>query len=453
VKKNLLSSAFLLIIMTSGLAMAGTIHLGTAQAATSISGIIFSDTTWTKANSPINITGPTAIAKGVTVTVESGAIVRFNVNTLVVNGTLRAVGTSAEPIILDGGFRPRTTAFGSSPHNGVLEFTNESDGWNAQTGAGCIIENVNVTSLTISIQSVGVKVNNNVFGGSYAEAAVYVNGGDSVISNNKVTGAAIGVEEGSPVINNNSLIGGRIDVVSGSPSVVGNMLYMGYKGISILGGNVRVADNIIANVTTSGFEASGGTVTFVHNLVLYCFSGCFFGYQANVTLRDNTIAFNHIGIQTPPATVALSYNNIENNDQQNFIWSYSSNFDATYNWWGTTDASAISRTIVDYKNDYHLGNVTFIPFLDAPNPRAPLISSFVEPSPSPSPSPTPEPSPSPSPNPEPQQPDNSTSPETPDQPNDHGLPQTWFYEIAIAILVVIVGALIVVIGFILRKKR
>jgi hypothetical protein len=197
----------MLIILTGGLAMAGTIHLGTAHTATSVSGIIFSDTTWTRANSPINITGPTAIAKGVTVTIEPGVVVHFNLNTLEVNGTLRAIGTSAEPITLDGDWQGRGPYFGSSDYNGILTFTIESNGWSVQTETGCIIENVNVISLTIHVYDTSVKINNNVFSGSHAWGGLSIEGGDSIISKNEITGGLVIVDGGSPIFNNNTIIG------------------------------------------------------------------------------------------------------------------------------------------------------------------------------------------------------------------------------------------------------
>ena len=48
----------------------------------------------------------------------------------------------------------------------------------------------------------------------------------------------------------------------------------------------------------------------------------------------------------------------------------STNVNATYNWWGTTDTQAINQTIHDNKNDFNLGTVEFVPFLTAPNPEA-----------------------------------------------------------------------------------
>jgi hypothetical protein len=387
----------------------------TVQAATEVTGIIFSDTTWTKANSPYNLTGPAAIAKGVTLTIEPGVVVHFNLNTLEVNGTLRAVGTSSDPITLNGDWRGRGPYFGSSDYNGILTFTSESSSWNAQTETGCIIENANVISLTIYVHNVSVKMSNNVFSGNNAWNVLSVDGGNSIISNNEITGSggSVIVGGGSPIFSNNALIGKAISVQGGSPIIENSLFYTGFSGITVSDGNVRVVNNMFVNCT--GFDAfARGSITFEHNLVLYCSGGCdLYGHDVNVTVQYNTIAFNQYGIQSPPPSAKIIYNNLENNTQYNLSWGYSSNFDATYNWWGTTDASAISQTIVDYKNDYHLGNVTFIPFLDAPNPQAPLISSFVEPSPSPSPSQSPSPTatsspaqtstPTPTPSEEPQQ--------------------------------------------------
>jgi hypothetical protein len=441
--------------------MAGTIHLGTAQTATSVSGIIFSDTTWTRANSPINITGPTAIAKGVTVTIEPGVVVHFNLNTLEVNGTLRAIGTSAEPITLDGDWQGRGPYFGSSDYNGILTFTIESNGWSVQTETGCIIENVNVISLTIHVYDTSVKINNNVFSGNHAWGGLSIEGGDSIISKNEITGGLVIVDGGSPVFNNNTIIGQQFSVQAGSPNILGNLFYGEHCGIFIgigtdMGANVMIADNILANC--SGIQGYGGNITVEHNLLLYTEGCVFYGAQMNVTIQNNTIAFNDVGIDLPPSPAKVVYNNLENNNQKNLLApSGSLNFDATYNWWGTADASAIGQTIVDYKNDYHKGNVTFIPFLDAPNPQAPLISSFAPPSSS-SPSPTPEPeptsSPSPNPSPSPSENETTTTPTQPDTTSTDTTPTSGLNAVEIAILsVLIVIAVLLSVSIALRVKK
>jgi hypothetical protein len=100
--KSLLS-AFLTIILIGELILVSAIHFGTVQAATEVTGIISSDTTWTKANNPYNLTSSITVASEVTLTIEPGTIVKLNEHQLQVNGTLIARGTSNDPINFNGG--------------------------------------------------------------------------------------------------------------------------------------------------------------------------------------------------------------------------------------------------------------------------------------------------------------------------------------------------------------
>jgi hypothetical protein len=127
VNNKTLSSAFLTAIIISGLILVSTAHFGAVHASTEVTGIISSDTTWTKANSPYNLTGNVLIDAGVTVTVEADAVVNLNgyyirvngtliiqpaatlnmgvtgnVSYIQVNGVLSARGTSASPIHFNG---------------------------------------------------------------------------------------------------------------------------------------------------------------------------------------------------------------------------------------------------------------------------------------------------------------------------------------------------------------
>ncbi len=68
-----------------------------------ISSDITTNTTWTKAGSPYQVTSQVNVAAGVTLTVEPGVQVIFAQNAaLSVEGTLTAVGTAAEPILFTG---------------------------------------------------------------------------------------------------------------------------------------------------------------------------------------------------------------------------------------------------------------------------------------------------------------------------------------------------------------
>lgn len=70
-----------------------------AQAQTSVSGFISSNTNWTLAGSPYIITGNTILDSGFVLTIDPGVVVKFNTSkSLQVNGTLRAIGNSTDKI-------------------------------------------------------------------------------------------------------------------------------------------------------------------------------------------------------------------------------------------------------------------------------------------------------------------------------------------------------------------
>jgi len=71
----------------------------TAPNADNVSGVIVTNTTWTKANSPYILTGDVVVTQGVTLTIEPGVEVKGDDNTeLKILGHLEAVGTAAEPV-------------------------------------------------------------------------------------------------------------------------------------------------------------------------------------------------------------------------------------------------------------------------------------------------------------------------------------------------------------------
>jgi hypothetical protein len=196
----------LLVLLVAGVVLVNSSFIKEVRAETFVTGVISSEATWTKANSPYNVTGA-VIAKGVTVTIEPGTIVYVNAfEGLSVNGTLRAIGTSSEPITLNGDYRGRLPVFGSNSYNGILSFSDESQAWDEKTGTGCIIENANIVSLSIYIHNATVKLNNNVFSGNYEYHNLWVEGGNSIITNNRIIADTIGAGDNFPESGNNTVI-------------------------------------------------------------------------------------------------------------------------------------------------------------------------------------------------------------------------------------------------------
>jgi hypothetical protein len=92
------------------------------------------------------------------------------------------------------------------------------------------------------------------------------------------------------------------------------------------------------------------------------------------------------------------YNNIYGSRNYNFrLAEIINNINASYNYWGTNDENTIRQSILDYKKDFNLGNVTYTPFLTEQNlqamPEARIIKQLPTPSPIPpiisTPTPTP----------------------------------------------------------------
>jgi hypothetical protein len=94
-----------------------------------------------------------------------------------------------------------------------------------------------------------------------------------------------------------------------------------------------------------------------------------------VSIQENTLKNHNIGILLHGGAITYITNNNLLNDGYSVYSSMSTNLNATNNWWETTDTQTINQTIYDYKNDFNLGTVTFVPFLTASNPQVPSLNT------------------------------------------------------------------------------
>jgi hypothetical protein len=400
------SSAFLTAIIISGLILVGTAHFSTAQAS-DVTGIISSNTTWTKSSSPYSLTGPVTIGNGVTLTIEAGVTVNLNGYNIQVNGILYARGSSADNII-----------FTSDPSSsGGIAFTSDSTSWNEQTASGCIIENSVLDSVSISISNASPKLSTNFIiasANAIDGSAIFIDSGSPIISKNIIKGDIENLNSASPTISNNSITGGIYGMgeLTSSPTITYNNIKEGsWRGFGIRcdGINVYVADNVVSNCPTA-IIAYDGTAIIERNLVFNNVYGITIGGMGAIspTIRNNTIANNKVGIYISAGpsgsgsigSLTIINNNIQENSDHSIFLAFEAtkDIDAAYNWWGTTDAQSISQSIFDVEDYSNLGKVTFTPFLNEPNPEA-----TPRPLPTPTDSPTPTPPSAPSPIPVPDQ--------------------------------------------------
>ena len=377
VKKSLLT-ACLIAVMMSVLVFAGSLHFGIKQVSVSmgnVNGIISADTTWVAAT--YNFTGNVNVLNGVTLTIEPGARVELNTYFLQVNGILVARGNSAEKISFEamGAYTPDFKPL--SP--GGIEFTKFSTSWNEKTGTGSIIEDAILNSTTISIQSASPKIDND----NLNDSSININTEVSFMGT------------GSPVIYKNVLINSGIVLGGfGMPIIASNTIQGSNNGIYMNGGNATISNNRISGCqcgiflnTIPVFMGEFPSYPIVERnliasntqgitILLYNrFDSLSPGMNIPV-IMNNTVSENSIGFdvkETNYISPTLLNNNVENNTQYNVRLaegSTSGDVNATYNWWGTTDQSAIGNSIFDSKNEANLGTVNFVPFLTAPNPQA-----------------------------------------------------------------------------------
>jgi len=356
-RKITLAILLIIALATTELAFICSPYFGLAQTSTTVSGLIAQSTTWTKTNSPYTLTGPVGIPSGVTLTIEPGVIVNLVSYYLVINGSLVAKGVNNEKIQINGANgSPPTTSLGSSI---AISFSYGI----TINGDGSIIENAVINSVRIAL--VGSSVINNCTITGYTSLGqssivsnslvkgIIVASGVSQVSNSNIDGG-IQAEGGSPIISNNIISNGELDgagiefILTDEIEIVGNTISGYSNGISA-GGNGKIENNLITN-NVNGIAVSG-----------------------KVTIQGNTLQKNNVALSiggNMPSTV--TNNNFENNTYNIYLLT-SINNDAVNNWWGTTDIQAISSTIFDSKNDFNLGTVTFVPFLTAPNPEAPVL--------------------------------------------------------------------------------
>lgn len=240
-----------------------------AQDTTYVGGPLFSNTVWTRVQSPYVVQLSVVVNPGVTLTVEPGVTVLFRpLKAMQVSGVLIARGTSAEPILF-GSARPTPTPgdwdylrFNDTSADAVFE--------GGVYAGGCILEWCTVE-----------------YAGRAGTGAVQIASSSPFLYSSTIRqNAAAGIHslDGSPWIkdcqvrnNTNSTCGGGISLQGGAPTVEGNRILgnscgvcaaysrgLGGGGILVLDSDATVSGNVVVNNSTDG---DGAGICFANQYV------------------------------------------------------------------------------------------------------------------------------------------------------------------------------------------
>ena len=301
---------------------------------TNVSGYISFDTTWTAANSPYVATGNVVVSSGVTLTIEPGVTVKFDVGkSLQIDGKLIAKGSSSERI---------TFTKNGSDNWGYILFNDSStdasfDSSGSYTSGStleyCIVEYAGGTSVS---DNGAVRMNNahpfinyctinnnsasGIYGWNLSSTLKITN---STITNNTSSshGAGIRCSGGTKIISDNTISN---NTATSSSSIYGGGVYC-KDGTNTISGNT-ISNNTVSNYG-GGIMCYGGTNTISSNTITNNTAkddgGGIHSYQATSTISNNTITGNTAsdnggtyaggGIMCNESTTTVSNNTISNN--------------------------------------------------------------------------------------------------------------------------------------------
>jgi hypothetical protein len=357
-------------------------------------------------------------------------------NNNIVNGTIKATQAITNNVIVSGTYIGSFRVFGGwadyIENTPAISTTGSPTiSGNTITGGGTYTSAFIFSSYTTLVPAIDLTsssgtatiINNTIY--SNSESAI--NGNCTLISNNNITGDV----NGTITTISTNIVHGALNLNNGTLSILSNKvtasIYVNSTSWLIRGNDAQeiiatqgsgyILDNTVTgtynglgNLNNETANGSGiginifGDATIERNIVSNKTIGIMIS-NCTGTVLNNTITNNGIAIAVNVTSTAtkINFNDIQNNGQSVVLHQGTAiNVNSTYNWWGTTDLNAINQSIYDYKNDFNLGNVTFIPILNSPNPHSIPNLNLPSPNPSPTPSQTPTPppsSPSPSTNP------------------------------------------------------
>jgi hypothetical protein len=279
--------------------------------ATEVSGLISTNTTWTKANSPYVVTGNILVPEGVMLTIEPGTEIRFDASkVLLINGTLVARGSSNDSIRFTSNTVQEPGAWGN------IYFTDSSTDAvldnNGEYMSGCALE--------YCIIEYGGKIEENDYTNMVQTVSAFPNIRNCSLRQSRNGGLSI--EGNSPInsnlsLNNNTFANCKYGLNMRSDFSINHCTFLSNEtAISNVAFNLLI-DNCIFSynhkilyvnsyfiIKNSEFsynstdeylvEANMSEFEFYNNLIHHNVSSCFLNYgdPSNAKIRSNIFVDN-----------------------------------------------------------------------------------------------------------------------------------------------------------------
>lgn len=325
------------------------------RASTTISGQIRTNTTWTKAGSPYLLDGLIEVAPGATLTIDPGVTVVVS-DKLSVYGKIQLTGTANDII-----------TFKSKYENPMqLTFTNQN-----------LADTLHVQYCTFNFVKVNSGAINATFDHCIFQNATSLMGGQSdykSITNCKLVNTEININSTDVfVASKNELVNSNFKTYHLDKTIItDNIISDGMWGLWLsYSGTMVIQNNIIFNTSDVGIYIEEGNIDTDNPItgnIITKNKGVGISIIRNTVglFTGNTIHDNNIGITYSyydNARLATFENNCIYNNQINFKYESSDDYNIANNWWGTSDSASIESTIYDDVDDFKVGKLNFMPAL------------------------------------------------------------------------------------------
>ena len=393
----------LLLLLTISLLI---LQVGHSQ--TNVSGGIFSNTTWTKVNSPYILTANVVVFPGVVLTIQPGVAVKFSNGTqleirqaqLIANGTnadsitFTSNSSAPTPGIYDGIYLNEGNLFSSFNYCNFKYANNVISGGNSTTfyplsvnnsiiksnvnGFVCYLH-LNIDSCVIKNNSTGIfttctvtncNVSNNLKGIYSDNNATH---GICAITNCIVDSNQVGISSGNIV--SNCIIRYNQKGINFAGTVDSCTIKYNQIGGYMDGGPGEIKNSIIDSNVVVGIRSYGGQSranNIINCQIRYNGIGIVDSFCVGSVIKKNNIENNNIGIKLHTYQDSIYCNRICYNTTNDLKYLVNINTNSVKkNYWCTPDSTSTETVIYDGYDNINYGLVSFMPIDSLCAPSSP----------------------------------------------------------------------------------